>query len=58
MLAGAADHFATSGGTIGSFNALREDFTALRSDDRTFQSREERFSRVDDGFTEMRGKLD
>ncbi len=53
VLAGAADRDVTEfvgefrdfrRATIGSFNALREDFTALREeDDRTFQSRRRTF---------------
>lgn len=54
MLAGAADRDVTAilgevrefrQATVGTFNALREDFSDLRTD-------------VDRGFTEMRGKLD
>lgn len=37
---------------VASFNALREDLRDLRT------HVDERFVRVDDGFTEMRGKLD
>jgi hypothetical protein len=38
--------------TVASFNALREDFGDLRTE------MNERFIEVDNGFVEMRGKLD
>jgi uncharacterized coiled-coil DUF342 family protein len=49
--------------TVGSFNALREEmnerFAQVHEEmNERFAHVEERFSRVDDGFMEMRGKLD
>jgi hypothetical protein len=61
VLAGAADRDVTEflgelrdfrQATVASFNALREDMTDLRTE------MNERFTQVDDGFIEMRGKLD
>ena len=61
VLAGAADRDLTEfrgelrdfrQATVASFNALREDMTDLRTE------MNERFVLVDDGFIEMRGKLD
>jgi hypothetical protein len=61
VLAGAADRDVTEfmgefrdfrRATVGSFNALREELNER------FAHVEERFSRVDDSFMEMRGKLD
>ena len=61
VLAGAADRDVTEfrgelrdfrQATVASFNALREDVTDLRAE------MNERFAQVDDGFIEMRGKLD
>jgi hypothetical protein len=61
VLAGAADRDVTEfrgelrdfrQATVASFNALREDVTDLRTE------MNERFAQVDDGFIEMRGKLD
>lgn len=40
------------GATTSSFNAMREDLVDLR------RAMNDGFARVDDGFTEMRGKLD
>jgi hypothetical protein len=61
VLAGAADRDVSKIGedlrdfrqaTAASFNALRQDFVDLRS------NMNDRFERVDQGFTEMRGRLD
>nr|WP_241777292.1 hypothetical protein [Mycobacterium intracellulare] len=68
VLAGAADRdvseirgelrdFRTA--TTASFNALREDLTDLRSHvDSGFAQIADAFASVDNGFIEMRGKLD
>jgi hypothetical protein len=72
VLAGAADRDVTEfmgelrdfrRATTGSFNALREElnerFAHVHEEmNERFAQVEERFSRVDDGFMEMRGKLD
>lgn len=61
VLAGAADRDVTEflsevrafrQATVSSFNALREDMTDLRT------AMNDRFEHVDNGFIEMRGKLD
>ena len=61
VLAGAADRDVTEfrgelrdfrQATVTSFNALREDINDLRS------GMNERFNQVDNGFVELRGKLD
>ena len=45
--------------TTASFNALREDFTDLRGEVNDLRAdMNSRFERVDNGFIEMRGRLD
>ena len=68
VLAGAADRDVTKfhsevrdfrRATVASFNALRDDITDLRTQQsERFRSVDERFNQVDNGFIEMRGKLD
>lgn len=64
VLAGAADRDVTEfrgelrdfrQATVTSFNALREDISDLRGGMNEMNGR---FNQVDDGFVEMRGKLD
>jgi archaellum component FlaC len=68
VLAGAADRDVTEfrgelrdfrQATVASFNAMREDMIDLRTEmnDR-FAEMNERFEHVDNGFVEVRGKLD